>query len=137
MSLLSSLKNSHLPLQVVCVLNVLHSFSAVPSTALCPQSAVLGAQSALFNLEVTDVSAPNITGTTLAFTSRILFSSSFSHWHFSSLSLSFFLMLLLLGTAMSITTASLCFLSTTTIWLVWLVSQHLPVRLNLEVPQDL
>ena len=63
------------------------------------------------SLGVTAPSAPITTETTLTFTFHVLSSSSFSPWYFSSFSYSFFLMLLSLGTAMSITTASLFSLS--------------------------
>ena len=65
------------------------------------------------SLGVTAPSAPITTGTTLAFSFHVFSSSSLSPWYYSSLLYSYFLMLLSLGFAMSITTAYFFCLSVT------------------------
>ncbi len=60
------------------------------------------------SLWLTASSAPVTTGTTVASTPHIFSSSCFSPWHFLSFSCSFFVMLLLLGIAPSITSAFFC-----------------------------
>ncbi len=117
-------------------LRVLCSILAVPRTALFwteISDVVPGICSSHSpSLGVTALRALITTGTTVAFTPHIFFSSSCSPWYFSSFLCSFFLMLLSLGIATSITTAFFRCLSTTTMssWLattilsVWIWNSH-------------
>ncbi len=102
------LSQARVPYQRPGSLKVLHGILAVPNIALfwTETSDVLPGicWSHSSSLLVTAPSAPIITGTSVAFTPHIFFSSSFSPWYFFKLLL---LMLLSLGIATFIATAFL------------------------------